>query len=441
MSASETIRPSTQHSALSTRWRLAPLPFSGRPSRAAAIAHSARSAIAALSAHRGRSFMTMFGIVVGTCGVLVINALGQAQNAALAEQLAQLGTNVISITPGIAFSKGVSGGAGSRPTLTNRDVQALQQQVPYMRALTPMVNGTETLAFGGQTVGASITGAYPDIETLQSYSIQLGAFYTTADEASHLPVAVIGQTVVDRLFKGGSPLGAEIRIRGVNFRVVGVLQVRGHRGQTDLDNVAIIPFSTAQQRLYGSKLDSILIQASSTERIPAVMAAATAALDQTHHITAGGRREFDVRNFQQAIDAAKQQADLLTRTLSIVAGVALAIGGLGLMNIMLLSVTERTAEIGLRLAVGARPADVLLQFLVEALTITVVAGLIGLGMGFALPVALRLPVQFLAEHPAIPTAAAGIAAFAMVVATGVVFGFFPALRAARLDPVAALRSE
>ncbi len=384
--------------------------------------------------------MTMFGIVVGTCGVLVINALGQAQNAALAEQLAQLGTNVISITPGITFSRGVSGGAGSRPTLTNRDVQALQQQVPYIRALTPMVNGTETLAFGGQTVGASITGAYPDIETLQSYSIQLGAFYTTADEASHLPVAVIGQTVVDRLFKGGSPLGAEIRIRGVNFRVVGVLQARGHRGQTDLDDVAIIPFSTAQQRLYGSKLDSVLIQASSTEQIPAAMAAATAALDQTHHIAAG-RRDFDVRNFQQAIDAARQQADLLTRTLSIVAGVALALGGLGLMNIMLLSVTERTAEIGLRLAVGARPADVLLQFLVEALTITVVAGLIGLGLGFALPVALRLPVQFLAEHPAIPTAAAGIAAFAMVVATGVVFGFFPALRAARLDPVVALRSE
>ena len=171
------------------------------------------------------------------------------------------------------------------------------------------------------------------------------------------------------------------------------------------------------------------------------MAAATATLDQTHRMAATGRRDFDVRNFQQVIDAAKQQADLMTRTLSIVAAVALAIGGFGLMNIMLLSVTERTAEIGLRLAVGARPADVLLQFLVEALTITVVAGITGLGLGFALPVALRLPLQFLAEHPAIPTVAAGIAAFAMVVITGIVFGFFPALRAARLDPVVALRSE
>lgn len=304
-----------------------------------------------------------------------------------------------------------------------------------------MVNGSETVAFGGQTVGASIIGAYPDIETVQSYSVRLGAFFAGADESAHLPVAVIGQTVVDRLFKGSRPIGAEIRIRDVDFRVVGVLLARGHQGQTDLDDVAIIPFSTAQQRLYGTKLDSILIQASRTEQIPAVMAAATATLDQSHRIPFGGSSDFIAQNFQQAIDAARQQTALLTRTLSVVAGVALAIGGFGVMNIMLLSVAERTAEIGLRMAVGARPADVLLQFLVEALTITVVAGLIGLGLGFVLPVALRVPVHMLAQYPALPTPAASIVAFAVVVATGVVFGFFPALRAARLDPVVALRSE
>jgi putative ABC transport system permease protein len=422
-------------------WRLDPLPLSRRPSRAVAAVHGVRSAIAALAAHRARSFMTMFGIIVGTCGVLVINVLGQAQNEALAEQMAQLGTNVISITPGIASLRGVSGGAGSKPTLTNRDAQLLEQQVPYLRGLTPMVNGSETLVFGGQTIGASVIGAYPDLETVQSYSVRLGAFFTGADESARLPVAVIGQTVVDRLLKGNSPIGAEIRIRGVGFRVVGVLQARGHQGQTDLDDVAIVPFSTAQQRLYGAKLDSILIQASRTEQIPAVMAAATAALDQAHHTASGARRDFNVQNFQQAIDAARQQTALLTQTLSIVAGVALAIGGFGVMNIMLLSVTERTAEIGLRMAVGARPADVLLQFLVEALTITVVAGSIGLVLGFALPIALRLPVHMLAQYPAVPTPAASIATFAVVVATGVVFGFFPALRAARLDPVVALRSE
>ncbi len=385
--------------------------------------------------------MTMFGIVVGTCGVLVINVLGQAQNAALAEQLAQLGTNVISIAPGIASAKGVSKGGASRPSLTNRDVEILQRQVPDARALTPTVSGTETLSRGRKTVGSSVVGGYPDIASVQSHAVRLGAFYTAADEAAHLPVAVIGQTVVDRLFEGEDPLGAEIRIRGVTFRVVGVLEPRGFRGQTDLDNVAIVPFSTAQRRLYGSRVDSILVQAPRTEQIPMVMAAVAAALDQTHRTTAGGRRDYDVRNFQQAVDTARQQSEMLARALTAVAGVALAIGGFGLMNIMLLSVAERTTEIGLRLAVGARPADVLLQFLVEALTITVVAGLVGLALGFAVPLALRLPVRLLAEYPAAPTTAAAFASFAVAVATGVAFGFLPALRASRLDPVVALRSD
>jgi len=220
-----------------------------------------------------------------------------------------------------------------------------------------------------------------------------------------------------------------------------VLQPKGHRGQTDLDDVAIVPFSTAQQRLYGAKLDSILLQASRTEQIPSVMAAATATLDQSHQIPVGGQRDFSVQDFQQVVDTARQQSALLTRVLSAVVGVALVIGGLGVMNIMLISVTERTAEIGLRLAVGARPADVLLQFLVEALTMTVVAGLVGLLLGFATSIALRLPVRLLAEYPAVPDLATSALAFGVVIATGVVFGLYPAFRASRLDPVVALRAE
>ncbi|HVC35166.1 MAG TPA: ABC transporter permease [Chloroflexota bacterium] len=421
--------------------RLAPLPFRGQSSWTATAVPSVHSALAALAAHKARAFMTMFGIVVGVCGVLVINVLGQAQNAALAEQLAQLGTNLVSITPGAATFGPVSKGAASKPTLTDRDVQLLRQEVPYVRALTPLVSGTETLAFGDQTVGATVTGADPDVETVQSDAVRQGAFFTAADESAHLPVAVLGQTVVDQLYPNRNPLGAEVRIGDVNFRVVGVLQAKGHQGQTDLDDVAIVPFSTAQQRLFGAKVDSILIQASRTEQIPAVMAAATATLDQNHHMPVGGQADFNIQDFQQVVDAARQQTALLTRVLTIVAGVALAMGGFGVMNIMLISVTERTAEIGLRLAVGARPADVLLQFLVEALTITTVAGVIGLLLGFALSVVLRLPIHVLAEYPAIPTAGISLAAFVVVVATGVVFGFYPALRASRLDPVVALRSE
>ncbi len=421
--------------------RLAPLPSDrGRP-WAATVAQSIRSALAALAAHQGRAAMTTFGIVVGVCGVLLIDVLGQAQNAALADQLAQLGTNLVSISPGIAVMGGVSGGAASKPTLTNRDVQLLQQQVPYVRALTPLVSGTETLAFSDQTVGATVTGAFPDIARLQSETVQHGRFFTAADESAHRPVAVLGPTVVNKLFPSRDPLGTQVRIRNVSFQVIGVLQPRGHRGQTDLDDVAIIPFSTAQQRLYGPRVDSILLQASSTEQIPAVMAATTATLDQSHRIPVGGRPDVVVQNFQQLLEASKQQTALLTRVLSIVAGVALAMGGFGVMNIMLISVTERTAEIGLRLAVGARPLDVLVQFLVEALTVTTVAGVIGLLLGFALPVPLRVPIHLLAAYPALPSVGTSLAAFGVIVATGVVFGFYPALRASRLDPVVALRSE
>ena len=433
-----------QHPALNTQHpsrRLAPLPLDAQPIWITTAGQSVRSALAALAAHKARAFMTMFGIVVGVCGVLIIDVLGQAQNAALAEQLAQLGTNLISITPGFAFPGGVSRGAATPPTLTNRDIQLLREQVPDVHALTPLVSGTETLAFGNLTVGAAVTGAYPDVKTIQSDALQEGAFFTAADESAHLPFVVLGQTVVGKLFPNRDPLGAEVRIRDVNFQVVGVLRAKGHRGQTDLDDAAIVPFSTAQQRLYGARLDSILLQASRTEQIPAVMAAATATLDQSHHLTVGGHADFTIQDFQQVVDTARQQTALQTRVLTLVAGVALALGGFGVMNIMLISVTERTAEIGLRLAVGARPAGVLLQFLVEAATITSVAGGLGLLLGFALSLALRLPVHLLAAYPSLPTVQTSGAAIVVVVATGVVFGLYPALRAARLDPVVALRSE
>ncbi|HEV7216042.1 MAG TPA: ABC transporter permease [Chloroflexota bacterium] len=422
---------------------LPPLARGGAAWRQAA-GQSVRAALGALLVHKVRSAVTVFGIVLGVCGVLVIDAVGQAQNAAVAAQLTQLGSNLVTVTPGVVRQGRAAG--STRPSLTLHDAVLLQARASGalwpVAALTPEVTDRMPAIAGRLAATTTVVGARPAIQRIQNDAIARGAFFTAQDDSAEATVAVLGQTVVDKLFPGQDPVGRRLRLRNVDFRVVGVLAAKGHDAQTDLDDVVIVPLHTAQQRLLGyGNLASILLQADRTADIPAVIGGVSATLERAHHIAAGQPADFAVNDDEQVAQAARQQTALLSRVLSAVAGIALTIGGFGVMNIMLIAVTERTPEIGVRLAVGARPADVLTQFLEEAATLTIVGGAVGVACGYAAAGILTHAVPALAAHPAWPRMVAVAAALAVSLVTGLLFGLYPAYRAARLDPIVALRYE
>ncbi|MGI8915085.1 MAG: ABC transporter permease [Chloroflexota bacterium] len=413
-----------------------------RPSRQHVAGQSVRTALGSLLAHKFRSSLTMIGIILGVCGVLTINAVGQSQNAALAAQLAQLGSNLVSVASAAANVGGVSGGAGSLPSLTVRDAQAIREQVPDVAAISPGVSGQAPVVNGRLSWGTSVQGVYPEYQVIANDVTRLGAFFTAQDEAAGQPVAVLGQTVADHVFPATNPLGAIIRLRNVNFRVVGVLAAKGHNGQRDLDDVVLIPFSTGQQRLFGyASVGGLLLQVDSTSHLPGVLTGINRVLRSTRHIAAGRPDDFRVTNYQQLVDSAGQEAAAITMIMSAIAAVALTLGGFGLMNIMLMAVTDPTTEIGVRMAVGAQPGDVLLQFLSEAATLTIIGGLLGVVAGFAASAAIPYLAKPLANYPAWPAPGAIAVALGVSLAVGLLFGLYPAHRAAHLNPIEALRYE
>jgi putative ABC transport system permease protein len=288
-----------------------------------------------------------------------------------------------------------------------------------------------------------VAAATPDIQQVQGWSARIGAFYTLRDETTAQPVALLGQTVVDRLFPdGSSPVSRYVRIRSAEFKVVGTLAPKGHDGGSDLDDIVLVPFSTGQQRLYGAtRIGLVQLQVDGAGATPAVIASVTRALERSHHLKPGQPDDFRVQSYQQLVDRARPQVELLTTVMRGIAVAALVMGGFGLMNILLLGVTERTKELGLRMAVGARRVDVLTQFLVEAVTLALIGGLLGVAAGVS---ASRLvPAAFvsLATDTVLPGPGAIASALGLTVCIGLIFGTYPAFRASRLDPAEALRSE
>jgi putative ABC transport system permease protein len=418
--------------------RLPSIERKGGSSALTTIVQSMLSALEALAANKLRSLLTMLGIIIGVGAVIVVIAIGQGAKDAVAQQLARLGTNMVTIQPGSTNIGGFTSGAGGRPTLTDKDVQAIQRQVPHITAISPLIGGNNQVAYQGLNWQTRVQGVYPDYQTIQDYTASSGAFFTQADEINANTVAMIGQTVADNVFPGINPVGLRFRIRNVIFQVDGVLSVKGNNGFQDQDDIILIPYLTAERRLFGtSNVGQIQVQVDQTQNIDGVISDISTVLRQSHRLPSYKPDDFTVRNLQQILQANEQTANTIATLLTAVAAVSLLVGGIGIMNIMLVSVTERTREIGIRMAIGARSRDVLLQFLVEAVTLSAVGGIIGIIFGFLVTFA----VSHFADWRTAVAPASVLLAFGFAALIGIFFGFYPARKAAGLDPIEALRHE
>ena len=398
-----------------------------------------RTALKALRANQLRSFLTTLGVIIGVAAVIAIVTLTQGVSVTLNQRLAGLGTNVLVIQSGSASRNGAFQGEGTAQTLTMSDVQALTP-VPHVANISPVISVGAQAIYGNRNWNTQVQGVSPSYQSLQNWQLARGTWFSTGDQLGAAPVAVTGQTVVDNLFTpaGIDPIGQTIRVNNQLFRVVGTLQSKGSSGFGNADDVIFVPSTAAQDRLKNSLyVDQIQIQVDSSTNVAQVQQNVTTTLEKQHHIAAGATDDFRVLNANQLLQTAQQTTTLLTALLVGIAAISLTVGGIGIMNIMLVSVTERIREIGIRMAVGARRSDIRNQFLIEAVVLSAVGGvigiLIGLLAGLGISAALGLPL--------VVSPLAILIAFGVAAIIGIGFGLYPAVRAARLDPIVALRTE
>jgi putative ABC transport system permease protein len=386
-----------------------------------------------------RSFLTMLGIIIGVAAVIVMIAIGEGARGEIRRRVQNLGSNMIVVTPGSANPSGVSLGAGSFNRLTVDDADKLRREGALLSAVSPVVITFGQIVGGQGNWRAPMHGVAADYPLIRDWQVEAGTFFDTADQRALRRVAVIGQTVAAALFPGEDPVGQPLRIRNVPFSIIGVLAAKGQTASgTDQDDVILLPYTTVQTRLSGRQfIAQILASTSSPEDLPTAQAEIREILREAHGLGAWEEDDFTVRNQTDLAEAAQETTEVMTLLLAAIASVSLVVGGIGIMNILLVSVTERTREIGLRMAVGARGSDVLTQFLVESLVMSVLGGLGGVVMGFgsALLVA-RATGWSVAVSPQ-----AVVLALLFSGAVGLFFGIYPARQAATLNPIEALRHE
>jgi len=403
---------------------------------------SLKIAFQAVCAHKMRSALTMLGIIIGVATVIIIINAGAGAKAQVAKEVSSIGSNLLMVFPGSTSSGGIRLGASTKSTLTADDADAIREGCPAVSLVAPTWSGTAHLVFGNKNWSTVVTGTSPDMFQLGNWNLASGFPFTHRDINISAKVCLLGQTVAENLFGDIDPIGQIIRINKIPFAVIGVLEEKGsslHGG--DQDDCIFIPLSTSQKRLFSTHIPglvrTIMIQAKDLELMFEAEKEIEALLMQRHHIQPGREKDFTVKNLTEIMDIALETANIMSLLLLTIAMVSLLVGGIGIMNIMLVSVTERTREIGIRMAVGGRGRDILMQFLLEAIFLSLFGGLLGVAAG----IAVSRVIAALTAWPIPISWQAVLLAFVFTGVIGVFFGFYPANKAAKLNPIDALRYE
>jgi putative ABC transport system permease protein len=396
-------------------------------------------ALRALRRNKMRSMLTALGIIIGVASVVAMVAVGNGAQARITSQVSALGQNLLTVFAGSKKSGGVNSGLGSASAITLADAEAIQREVPDVAAVSPEVSVTAQAIANGRNWSTTVVGESPDYLIIRDWKLAAGSMFNDSDIRSAAKIAVIGSKTANELFGPLNPVGQSVRIGNIPFTIIGLLESKGAgMGGANQDDRILIPYTTAMKRITGDRyLRSVNVEIRSADRMEIAQQQITSLLRQRHRLTSDQSDDFNIFNQKEIADTVNSISKIITLLLGSIAGISLVVGGIGIMNIMLVSVTERTREIGIRIAVGAQPGDIRLQFLIEAVTLSLLGGLIGVLCG----VGASHLVGMFADFKAVVSSGSIILAFGVSSVIGIFFGFYPAHKAAALDPIVALRYE
>lgn len=395
-----------------------------------------------LRVNKMRSILTSLGIIIGVSAVIIMLSIGEGAKQRINKEISSMGSNLLMVLSGSTTSSGVRMGSGSQPTLTVKDAEAILKYCPSVSEVAPTVSQVSQLVYSSQNWSTSITGITPGYMPIRLWEIEEGRAITSEDIKNTTKVAVLGSTVTTNLFGDMDPINKTIRIGGMPFKVVGILKPKGQNGMgQDQDDTVLIPITTAQKKLFGTAfpgtVKNISVQAADSESLDSAESEIGELLRERHNLGKNKDDDFTIRNFTQMLETAKQASNTMALLLGSIASVSLLVGGIGIMNIMLVSVTERTKEIGIRMAIGAKAMDIRIQFLVEALLLSLAGGLIGVIIGILGSKAVALFSDMTVVISAVPI----LVSFGFSGLVGIIFGYYPAYKASLLNPIDALRYE